>query len=149
MTEPRLHYFKPAEFNRAGINYWPKMCPRLLVLMDVLRLQLGSAIHISAHDKAIGRTTGTSQHNYKRYGQVRALDFFVAHIDTRGAAEAVVDTMRKLGFTGIGVYPQWRNNSGVQQVGFHGDTREGPAGEWGYMDGQFVSLMKALPAVGK
>ena len=56
-----------------------------------------------------------------------------------------------MGFTGIGVYPQWVNKKGETQVGFHLGVRpnrkmDKPA-TWGYFNGKEVSLEHALNQV--
>lgn len=150
----KLYYFTPPEFNRAGNNWFPLMDGRLLVLLDVLRFRLGVPINLSGHRDAIGRRLGQesrTQHNIDRHGAVHAVDFFVDGVHSGEQAKRVVDEMRGLGFTGIGVYPLWTNNQGRLQVGFHGDTRinnrPGRAAEWGYIGAKAVSIDAAIAAV--
>jgi len=130
------------------------MSARLLVLMDVLRFRLGSAIHISLHPRSLGREDGKgsqSAHNIDYWGEVLAVDFFVSGVYYREQAEAVVEEMRRIGFTGLGVYTGTRNNQGEPQVMFHGDARPtrdmGDPAEWGRIGTDYTSLTKALQSV--
>lgn len=147
MDRPHLQYFTPSEYR----EWWDDMCPRILVLMDVLRHKLGSRIDISAHPKSLGRKLGRSSqssHNIDYWGRVMAVDFFVEHIYYREQSLHVTKTMTDVGFTGIGVYTGWTNNKGKLQVGFHGDARPnrsmgGPA-TWGRIDGTKSSMINAI-----
>lgn len=146
-----LHYFRPAEFNRGGINWFQKTDAALLVRLDILRFRIGSPVIISPVDGATGRQDGTenkSQHNITYHGIVRAADFFVPGV----SACRVVNAMRSLGFTGIGVYPDGLYG-GKRETRYHGDVRtdRGPGNpaEWGHYDGKDCSINKALQRVAK
>lgn len=142
-------------FSQDEFREWADdMSPRLVTLLDVLRFTLSSAVHISLHPLSLGREYGKgsqSAHNIDYWGEVLASDFFVAGVYYREQAEAVVDAMRKLGFTGIGVYTGTRNNQGEPQVMFHGDVRPtrdmGDPATWGRIDGKMTSLYRALQSV--
>lgn len=128
------------------------MCPRLLVLLDVARTMHGR-IEISSALGAVGRRKGDdrSQHNIEYWNEVRAVDCFVIGVKTQKEAREFYHLARNVGFTGIGVYPQWTNNYGEQQVGFHLDTRrdrdpKNPA-TWGQVDNEWVSLSHALSTI--
>lgn len=145
MSQPHTYYFKPPEFNRSGVNWHSRMCPRLLVLLDLLRHELQSPVVISPVDGATGRYAGESrtQHNVQRWGQVRAADFFCP-----GASpDRVIAAMTRLGFTGIGHYPDGLYD-GKQESRYHGDTRRdrvpGEPATWGYRNGVVVSLRDTL-----
>jgi len=132
--------------------WWPEMSPRLLTMLDLLRYRLGSPISISKAKGAIGRQDDTeSEHNVSKWGEVLAVDCFVAGVYGRAQVESVVHEAKKLGFTGIGIYPSWSNNKGEKQCGFHLGVRPtrkmGNPATWGYMNGEFVSLMKALRTI--
>lgn len=127
-------HFKSEEFR----DWSDDMSPRLVTVMDVLRFMCGHRIDISNSRHALGRELGRdsqSTHNVDVWGEVLACDFFVSGVHYREQAEAIVDTMRKIGFTGIGVYTDTRNNQGVEQVMFHGDVRPtakmGTPATWG------------------
>ena len=125
------------------------MSPRLLTMLDVLRFRLGSAINISKAKGSIGRQDDTdSEHNVSKWGEVLAVDCFVSGVYGQEQIWAVVEEATRVGFTGIGIYPEWCNNEGVKQCGFHLGVRPtrkmGTPATWGYMDGEFVSLMKTL-----
>lgn len=145
-----LENFKEGEFR----EWWHKMSPRLLTMIDLLRYRLGSGIEISKAHGAIGRELGPdkqSEHNVDLWGEVLAVDCFVSGVYYREQAEAVVDEAIKLGFTGIGVYPGWRNNKGIEQVGFHLGVRPtrkmGSPSTWGYIGKKEVSLMNAIQLI--
>lgn len=130
------------------------MAPRLLILLDVLRFRLRSEIHISGNEAALGRELGPlsqSEHNVDVWGEVLAVDCFVSGVYFQEQAEAVVAEATQLGFTGIGIYPDWKNNTGERQVGFHLGVRPtkrmGDPATWGFKNDEFVSLMAALRAI--
>ncbi len=141
-----LRYFDPDEFR----DWFPSMSPRLLMLQDSLRHQLGRKIKVSPHPLALGRNNGEddpSQHNIDRWGEVRANDVFVDDVTCRNTVNRVIGVAIRTGFTGIGFYPDWD-----PQPGFHFDVRTsarpGEPALWGMVDdgeGQYqVSLEKAL-----
>ncbi|HSH25400.1 MAG TPA: hypothetical protein VLA13_07670, partial [Massilibacterium sp.] len=77
MNDSKLTYFSRSEFDRGGRNWFNDMCPSLLVRLDVLRNMWGAPIVISPHPDAIGREDDTdSQHNIRKWGEVRAVDVF-------------------------------------------------------------------------
>ena len=151
-----LRYFTPDEFR----EWWPQMSPRLLVMLDVLRHQWGQPIEISPADKAIGRKAGASltQHNIDKWGEVRAVDIFPAGVTTVDEAERFWALIKRVGFTGRGVYPD-----ALPSVMFHVDVRvdrnPGEPAEWGALrrmisrpaeddDWRYVSVEEALREVG-
>ena len=152
MKDVHLQHFSKTEFR----EWWGKMSPRLLVLLDILRYKLKSPIQISRHPKSLGRHLGDkshSEHNIDFWLQVLAVDCFVTNVFTRNEAAHVVYTAHGIGFTGIGVYPDWINGRGDKQVGFHLGVRPtinmGNPAEWGYVDTKQVALEVALREVGR
>ena len=146
-----LHWFKPAEFNRGGQNWYPMISPYLLVLLDVARTMHGRPVYVSGHNRAVGRFDGRnndSQHNFDRWDEVRGIDLFFEGSGEPGAVEFIADMLDEIGFTGIGLYPQWRNNQGEIRPGFHvdvrSDRRPGDPATWGYLNGEFVTLADAI-----
>lgn len=145
-------YFTSEEFRD-----WAKdMSPRLITMLDVLRHRTGSPIYISDNEASLGRELGPdnqSAHNVDRWGEVLAVDCFVHGVYYREQAEAVVSEARAIGFTGIGVYSDTRNNDGEEQVMFHFDCRPtadmGSPATWGRVAGKMTSLMKALQSLPK
>jgi hypothetical protein len=122
------------------------MSPRLLTLLDVLRFTLGKPIVISTHKDALGRKLGpTSQscHNVDVWGEVLAADFFCPWMNGQDQVRHVFNTMRDLGFTGIGVYADTKPG-----VMFHGDVRTsaimGQPATWGRVNGKYVSINEAI-----
>lgn len=142
-------------FTAAEYREWSDdMSPRLVTMMDVLRFMSGRPIEISASSYALGRELGPdalSAHNVDRWGEVLANDCFVTGVHYREQAESIVDLARRIGFTGIGVYSDTRNNRGEDQVMFHFDVRPtedmGAPAEWGRVNGEYVSLIAALQSL--
>ena len=126
-----LRYFRPIEFVRGDVDWFPKMSPRLLVLADTMRHQWGKPIHISRDNAALGRNLGAShsQHNIDRWKEVRAMDIQPEGLDTPEDAHAFHMLALDLGITGIGFYPHWH------MPGFHIDVRAdaaaGSPATWG------------------
>lgn len=147
----RLDNFTPQEFR----EWWPMMSPRLLTMLDVLRFRLSRGITISPHPRSLGRRLGPdshSEHNVDHWGEVLAVDCFIDNVTTEAQARQIVERATKLGFTGIGVYPEWTNSRGEQQVGFHLGVRPnrdmGNPASWGWLGGKMVSMETALRAIG-
>ena len=151
-----LHYFKPYEFGPTKYrkeDWWHFMCPRLLVLTDVFRHQWGRRVRVSNNEFALGRRLGDSesQHNVDRYDECRAIDCFPEGLVYREDAELAIELAKEVGFTGIGLYPDWSGG-----VGLHLDTRRsnvpGDPATWGALstaDGEqnYVTLEFALLAM--
>lgn len=161
-----LEHYEKEEFR----DWADDMSPRLTTMMDVLRHMIGSAIIISPHPDSLGRELGSgdgSAHNIDLWGEVLAADWFIPHVTTRGAVEDVVNTMRKIGFTGIGVYTD-TVYLGKPLTMFHGDVRPtrkmGDPATWGRVwdrdengkvrldengepESKYTSLMAAIQSV--
>ena len=146
--------FGAQNFSTDEFREWADdMSPRLVTMMDILRFQVGSPVIISPHPDSLGRELGSasqSAHNIDHWGEVLAADWFIPHVTTRGAVEGVVDTMRKIGFTGIGVYTD-TVYGGKPLPMFHGDVRPnrkmGAPAEWGRVNGKYTSLIAAIQSV--
>jgi len=130
------------------------MSARLITMLDVLRFRLGSPIEISLSEYALGRNIGRgkmSEHNIDEWGEVLAVDCFVSGVYNRAQAEAVVYEAEGIGFTGIGVYSDTRNNQGQEQVMFHLGVRPnelmGSPATWGRISGKYTSLIAAVQAL--
>ena len=130
------------------------MSARLITMLDVLRFRLGRPIAISASEYALGRNLGRnelSEHNIDEWGEVLAVDCFIIGVYNRAQAEAVVYEATGIGFTGIGVYSDTRNNQGDDQVMFHLGVRPtemmGSPATWGRVDHDYTSLMAAIQSI--
>ena len=130
------------------------MSARLITMLDVLRFKLGSPIEISLSEYALGRNLGRnelSEHNVDEWGEVLAVDCFVSGVYNRAQAEAVVYEAEAIGFTGIGVYSDTRNNQGQEQVMFHLGVRPnedmGSPATWGRISGKYTSLIAAVQSL--
>ena len=130
------------------------MSARLITMLDVLRFRLGRPIAISASEYALGRNLGRnelSEHNVDEWGEVLAVDCFISGVYNRIQAEAVAHEAEQIGFTGIGVYSDTRNNQGQEQVMFHLGVRPnelmGSPATWGRVNGEYTSLMAAIQSL--
>ena len=130
------------------------MSARLVTMLDVLRFKLGSPIAVSASEYALGRELGRgkmSEHNVDHWGEVLAVDCFISGVYNRAQAEAVVYEAEGIGFTGIGVYSDTRNNQGQEQVMFHLGVRPnelmGSPATWGRISGKYTSLIAAVQSL--
>ena len=140
-----MQYFTPSEFR----EWYSDMSPRLLTLLDVLRFTLGKPIVISPNKDALGRRLGQqaqSCHNVDVWGEVLACDFFVSNMQSEDEVRHVFNTMRDIGFTGIGVYADTKPSAM-----FHGDVRPtekmGQPATWGRVKGKYVSINEAIGAL--
>jgi hypothetical protein len=145
-----LYYFDKGEFGQ----WQDKMSCRLLVMLDVFRHLIDSPVSISDHPSSLGRYLGKnsqSAHNVDVWGEVLAVDCFVDNAKTSRSVQDIVDCAIMLGFTGIGIYPEWVNNNGELQCGFHLDIRPtrkpGDPAKWGYVGGKFTDIKTALAAL--
>lgn len=100
----KLQYFSPHEF---GL-WWPFMDTELLLGLDRFRDLLGAAVVISPAPDAIGRMSNKASQHYPA-PVVRAIDIMPAVTDLAHAYRVA----RKVGFHGIGVYPDWRPRPGL------------------------------------
>ena len=142
-------------FSQEEFRDWAEeMSPRLVTMLDVLRFRLGSPIEVSGSEYALGRNLGRgkmSEHNIDEWGEVLAVDCFVRGVHIRAQAEAVAYEAKAIGFTGIGVYSDTRNNQGQEQVMFHLGVRPnelmGSPATWGRVAGKYTSLMSAIQSL--
>ena len=143
-------HFKSEEFR----EWADDMSPRLVTMLDVLRFRLGRPIAISASEYALGRNLGVgkmSEHNIDEWGEVLAVDCFISGVYSRQQAEGVVHEAIAIGFTGIGVYSDTRNNQGQEQVMFHLGVRPnelmGSPATWGRVNHDYTTLMAAIQSL--
>ncbi len=128
----RLHFFKPDEFQ----GWYDKTSPELLVRLDVLRSAWGQPINISRHRSAIGREDDSqSQHNVRRWGEVRAVDTIPSGIADAMDAHKFISYAIKAGFTGIGFYSNWQQGYGVH-LDVRIDAPYGKPARWGGVRGE-------------
>ena len=96
----------------------------LINRLDRLWELLGGQIIVSPAAGSVVRRLGgndTSQHNADRWGVSRAADVMLVGVSLRDGYDAAVAA----GFTGIGVYPDWKPYHGL-----HVDVRDGSAARW-------------------
>lgn len=134
-----LRYFEPSEFDLTaygGENWWDRMSPELLQLLDRVRGIHGDVIEISPHPRALGRYGEhiSSDHAFDRWQEVRAADIFPAMPQNPESAMRFLDACLEAGVSAIGVYPHWTNRHGNRQTGFHigyRPERIGNPAKWG------------------
>lgn len=113
----KLQYFSDHEF---GL-WWPFMDTELLLGLDRFREVLGSAVVISPAPDALGRMSNKSSQHYPA-PLVRAVDVLLSTDLEKGYRAA-----RKVGFCGIGVYPDWKPRAGIHLDMRPDRTPENPA----------------------
>ena len=131
-----LQHFGAGEFGA----YWPMMNVDLLKRLDRFRSLLGYPVAISRAPGAIGRPiigggqaesgAERSWHNYAIHGEVMAVD--VHPLPPMGATASErrrwFDVAKQVGFTGIGIYPDW-NRPGVH-LDVRTDRQPGSPATW-------------------
>jgi len=133
-----MNYFSPSEFGA----WFPMMNPELLKKIDALRGAWGDTIVISPAMGSIGRTyppghsNYDSQHNVTKWGEVRAIDIMplISTIDGKRSLDSfelrmVYNMAKDIGFTGIGVYPDWNPHAGLH-VDVRADRTAGNPATW-------------------
>jgi len=105
-----LIYFSASEF---GV-WWPLMNQDVLLKLDLFRSLLGAPVIISSAAGGIGREKQSGQgfdslHNVLKWGQVRAVDVMLPF----STLQQGYDAARAAGFSGIGVYPDWKPSHGM------------------------------------
>ena len=150
------YFFDRDEFFRNGKNWYDLYDRRWLVLIDAFRLQTGIC-RLSLHPRALGRHDGVDNgksgydaHNIDKHGLVQAGDTFPninADVNEYLSMQKCFNVAKEIGFTGIGIYPQWTLH-GERRCGIHLDTRRGvlpgSPSTWGYVDGEVVTVNKAF-----
>jgi len=141
-----LTYFRPGEFFRAGVDWWPLMSAELLTRLDTFRARLGAPVEISPAEGAVGRRLGradSSQHNIDRWGEVRAIDVMPVGVPLERAYQVA----REVGFTGIGLYPDWSPRPGLHLDVREDRTASAPALWAGINDGgtqRYVAISRVI-----
>lgn len=128
-----LYHFKPEEFLRGGHDWFRLMDTRLLVLLDVFRYRWGRKVSISPHAAALGRLLDVaekSDHNWNRHGAVLAADVMPEGMADQASAERALELATELGFTSIGIYPDWQPAPGLH-LGARRECRPGAPALWG------------------
>ncbi len=139
MNDPHLTYFGDHEFVRDGVQWMPLMASDLLVKLDVWRHMIGRKVRVSPHPRAIGRKDGDSQstHNIEFWGKVLGIDVIPEYVKDQDDAWELYDIAFRVGFTGIGFYPHWRDENGDYVSGYHLDVRRsrrpGDSANWGFV----------------
>jgi len=118
----RIIHFKPSEFTRNDTEWYNWVDTSLIVRLDVTREFWGNPIHISQHPRAVGRhdKASTSFHNVDRHKAVLAVDVFPVGLTSADAVGAFQSLAVRIGFSGIGYYPDWKQ--GNLRGGFHLDV---------------------------
>jgi hypothetical protein len=116
MTRPELDHFEPSEFG----PWWLLMNRNLLLMIDEFRERWGAPVSVSPAQGAIGREDDShSQHNVNKWGEVRAIDLMPSGMNTAADRQRAYSIALDIGFTGIGIYPDWQPKPGI-----HLDVRD-------------------------
>lgn len=144
-VSPGLKYFSREEFG----DWWEKMSPELLQKLDAFREEWGAPVEISRAQGALGREDfeSDSQHNYLKWGEVRAVDVFPVVIDLgeHRYIENEVERMRaymiakKVGFTGIGLYTDTYPGN-MLHVDVRQDRSEQLPATWSRVGGEYLGI---------
>lgn len=152
--EGDLQYFTFHEFDRDGENWFHAMHPWVLRGLDLFRHEWGKPVRISPHPLALGRRDGTdtlSDHNIDKWGRVLAADVMPEGMEEHGDAYFAVVLADRVGFTSIGLYPDWKPGGGLH-LGVRPGRKLGDPAQWGAvdLDGKqtYVSLDAALDGWG-
>lgn len=157
-----LRYFSREEFGA----YWPMMSPALLLALDEFRHRLGYPVAISPAPGAIGRpiigsdgqlaeaesSAEKSYHNYLIHGEVMAVDVMPKPPGGATVAERRrwMEAARAAGFTGVGLYPDWKPRPGLHLDVRPDRTPANPATWAGIRNGDgkqvYVGIDQALVA---
>jgi CheY-like chemotaxis protein len=115
-----LSNFTPAEF---GV-WWPLMDSDLLQKVDQFRDNLQAPVIISPAAGSLGRISGKTKES-QHYPQpfVMAMDVMLPESTLQAGYEAA----RRVGFHGIGVYPDWKPHHGMHLDMRKNRTAESPA----------------------
>lgn len=105
----KYKYFKPEDFG----EFLNLMHPGLLQVLDDFRENWGKPVMISPAPGAIGRTDGTSFHNYVAHEKVMAIDLMPLGMKTRTDFVRAFEAAKKAGALGFGIYPDWKPQPGV------------------------------------
>ena len=111
------NYFHEDEFQ----GWYDRLDPKLLPKLNAFRERWGAPVLISQARGAVGRKLGVnsnSQHNYDKWGMVRAVDIMPKGENTAANRRRAFEIAKEVGFTGIGIYPKWN-----PQWGIHVDVR--------------------------
>lgn len=139
----KIRHFDPGEFDDPaypGSN--DMMDPMSIITLDQLREETGWGI--ITHNKFGVRgcvcvnPTGHSSASLHYAPNCSAVDWhFDTKVDTRTQAMKVL----RSGFTGIGIYYDWKWDNKKLPVGFHTDRRKKPQ-IWTRENGQYIYLLK-------
>ena len=139
-----LRHFTESEFRS-----WGNLIDEdLLLMVDEFRHQWGSPTRVSPVNGAIGRHMGPeakSQHNIDRWGKVKAIDLMPMVKLSGGALTGMTlhemnlayQIAKKIGFTGIGIYPDWKPVPGIH-LDNRADRESGSPATW-------AGIRKVLP----
>lgn len=121
------NYFQPNEFQ----GWYDRLDKLLLPKLNAFRREWGAPVRISPASGAVGRNIGSSssQHNFDRWGEVRAVDIMPTGENTVENRRRAFEIAKRVGFTGIGVYPKWSPQWGLH-VDVRRDKEEGRPATW-------------------
>lgn len=129
-------FFVEEEFR----GYANQLNPVLLQKLDEFAHNWGGSVIVSPAAGAIIRDDPTSQH-HRFLGN--AIDVMLPDMVTKADANRAINVAKNVGFTGIGIYPDW-----LPYAGMHLDVREGSRATWGGVDvdgsQEYIAINKAV-----
>lgn len=109
---------------------------------------------ISPATGSLGRWSApdsNSGHNINKWGEVLAVDIFVSCIKSVEDIHQLITVADRIGFTGIGFYPDWKYKVGKHNIdcGFHLDVVGKSSRRWSGLDrvndqGETIQVYKSI-----
>jgi len=99
----KLEFFTASEF---GVWY-PLMNNEFLFMLDDFRREVGEPVYISPALGSLGRPDSLSSQHFPN-PEIRAADLM-----SKAPLEKLYAAALKVGFTGIGLYPDWQPDHGI------------------------------------
>ena len=133
-------------FTESEFREWEgRISPKLLEKLDRFALVWKKPVIISSAKGAIGRHCGandTSQHNFDKWDEVRAIDIFPQGLTRENSREAL-SIAKSVGFTGIGFYSDTKPSM-MMHVDVRTSRVEGEPALWGRENGKYVSIFEVI-----
>ena len=120
----RLDFFTASEF---GVWY-PLMNNEFLFMLDDFRREVGEPVYISPALGSLGRPDAPNSQHFPN-PEIRAADLM-----SKAPLEKLYSAARTVGFTGIGLYPDWQPDHGIHVDNRSNRSASNPATWSAYKD---------------